>query len=257
MSAIVLDCETTGFNPHEDRITEIAIVNFDDGLTLLHTLINPQRPISEEITRITRIDNELVKDSPTFADVAGDIAQILGSADAFIGHNPYFDRGFLSCEFARCGISPRFPLLICTKRIWDIYEPREERHLMNAFKRFVSREGFENAHGALQDTRATRAVARAQLEEFELMTKKWDEIDPEQTKWWGPSNHVIIVDGVLVFNVGKNKGTPCHAVEKSFWRWLLEKDFPEHVKTLADYLTVVRPEISPEELYSWAYSRFS
>lgn len=256
MSAIVLDTETTGFSPHEERITEIAIQNFETDEILLHTLVNPEKEISEEITKLTGITNEAVADAPKFGEIAAVVADIISQSEAMIGHNPWFDRGMLAASFARCGIMVKFPILICTKRMWDKHEPREDRHLTNAYKRFVHRDGFEGAHGALADTRACGAVLKRQIEEFGLTGLSWQEFDPEQTKWMGPTNHVIIVDGVLVFNVGKNKGTPCHLVEKSFWRWLCSKDFPDHVKELADYLTVVKPNATADELYGFAYGRW-
>ncbi len=256
MGAIVLDTETSGLSPSDDRICEIAILSFDTGEVLLHSLINPEIIMSDVVIGIHGITNEAVTDAPVFADVAPMIADIINRADALIAHNPSYDRNMLAASFVRCGIVVSFPTLICTKRIWDLHEPRENRHLMNAYKRFVSRDGFKGAHGAMQDTKACYEIFKAQVLEFRL-DLRWEELDPDQKRWWGPSNHVVIVDGVLIFTVGKNKGTPCHAIEKSFWRWLVNQDFPEHVKELADYLTVVKPECTGEELYGWAYGRIS
>lgn len=256
MRAIVLDTETTGFSPQYDRVTEVCAIDYDSGEVLMHTYVNPGIPISAEITRITGISDETVKDAPKFLDIAGNLAGHISHSAAMIGHNPWFDRSMLSAEFLRTVGGVTFPRLVCTKRTWDQHEPKEERHLSNAYKRFVNREGFANGHTALADTRATREVMLAQRKEFGLENLSWEEMDPEQTKWCGPSNHVIIVDGVLVFNVGKNKGMPCHAIEKSFWGWLVTKDFPDHVKQLADYLMLVKPDCTAEELYGFAYGRW-
>lgn len=254
--AIVLDVETTGFSPQENRVIEIAIVAFTTGDVLFHSHINPEQVISEEITKLTGITNEMVANAPKFRDVGGRIAMHVREAPVVIGHNPWFDRGMISAEFVRNGIIVQWPTLICTKRTWDVYEPRESRDLQNAFKRFVDKEGFEGAHGALADTLATRRVLHSQIETFNLKDKTWEEFDPEQKKWLGPSNHILLLDGILVLNFGKNKGTPCHKIEKSFWKWLVDKDFPEHVKKLGDFMVyVARAGITGEELASWASTK--
>lgn len=251
--AIVLDVETTGLIAGKDRIVEIAIVSFESDDFHYSTRINPEVPIPPEVTAIHGISNEDVVDSPTFAQVSNYVRGWIENSDAIIGHNPYFDKGMIAGEFKRVGIHVNFPILICTKRMWDIYEPREKRHLQNAYKRFVDYNGFDGAHGALADTLAAKSVLQSQIEAFKLTGKSWQEFDPDFKVRWGPSEHVVIVEDVLIFNVGKNKGIACHMIEKSFWKWLSNKDFPEHVKVLADYLTIVRPNASAQELFTWAY----
>lgn len=255
--AIVLDVETTGFSPHDDRVIELAIVDFETEQILFHSYFHPERPIPAKITEITGIDDAKVALAPRFRDLAGMIAVLLqDDVVAIAGHNPHFDRGMLSGEFLRAQVTVSWPTLICTKRLWDAYEPKEHRHLQNAYRRFVDPAGFDGAHGAMADTKACLAVLKSQIKLFSLEGKPWAEYDPDQTKWWGPSNHVIYVDGILVLNFGKNKGEPCHSIERSFWKWVINKDFPEHVKMLADYMIVVaKPNISGEELASWAYGR--
>ncbi len=71
----ILDIETTGLSPINDKITEIAIY-IHDGKNVINqysTLINPDRNIPYNITRITGITNEMVKDAPQFWEVAKDI----------------------------------------------------------------------------------------------------------------------------------------------------------------------------------------
>jgi len=256
MTAIVLDTETTGINPITSRITEIAIVDYDSGEHLLRSCINPECPIPPEITKITGITDETVANAPVFAALAGDIAMIISSAEVLIGQNPWFDQRMLVAEFARDNVIfiETWPMLICTKRIWDIYEPPTQRHLTNAFKRFVDPAGFPGAHGALADTMACRAVLQAQVKTFGLEGKSWDTFDPEQKTWWGPSNHIVWEGGILRINFGKYKGEPCHAVDRGYWRWLTNQEFPEHVLVMADYMTIVASNIiTDSELATWAY----
>lgn len=239
--AIVVDCETTGLNPEKSRVIEIAIVDFVSGEVLLKSYFNPECEITAEITAINHITNEMVKDAPLFAAHAPLIAQLISDSEAFIGQNPFFDKGMIAEEMKRAGVTITWPQLVCTKRIWDVYEPREERHLMNAYKRFVDRAGFEGAHGALPDTLAAREVLLGQIKEFGLRDPDtgvmipWDQMDPERKHWWGPSAHVLRhpEKGHLVCNFGKNKDKPIVEVDLGFWRWVKDRDFPDHVMMIA------------------------
>ena len=62
----IIDLETTGGDPRKDRITEIAIqlYNGDEVVDSFQSLINPEVSIPWEITRVTGIDNDMVKDAP-------------------------------------------------------------------------------------------------------------------------------------------------------------------------------------------------
>lgn len=256
--AIVLDCETTGFDPGKDRITELAIMSLDSGELLFHSYFNPEMSIPPEVIEITKITDEMVKYAPRFSSLAPRIADIIESAEAVIGYNVAFDRGMLCGEFRRLGDlmkNIRWPILVCAKRIWDVYEPKEKRNLTNAFKRFVAAEGFEGAHGAIADTRATLEVFYMQRNLFGLHGKRWEELDPEQKSWFGPSNHIIWKDGILVANFGKNSGIPVHKIEQSFWRWVADKDFPNHVLKIADWMSTCYhsyPQNADIALAQWA-----
>ena len=63
----VLDFETTGLDPSNDRIIEVAAIKFDDGhiVDKYVQLINPEVKISNFITRITGISNKMIRTSPT------------------------------------------------------------------------------------------------------------------------------------------------------------------------------------------------
>jgi DNA polymerase-3 subunit epsilon len=119
---VVVDVETTGGSPwHEDRVTEVAAVHVDDGVTSLafHSLVNPGRPIPWQITRLTGIDDGMVRDAPTFRDIAGEFAAHLVGR-VFVAHNARFDFGFLNAEFARVAPTPLASLVteqLCTVRL--------------------------------------------------------------------------------------------------------------------------------------------
>ena len=101
MRLIILDTETTGLSPAEGRIVEIAAVEMLDGKLTgreFHHLLNPEHPISAEITEITGINDAMVAGKPTFADIAQAFIDFVGN-DKLVVHNAEFDREFLDFEF--------------------------------------------------------------------------------------------------------------------------------------------------------------
>lgn len=93
---VVVDVETTGLSPIQDRITEIAMLKVKNGVLLdeFSTLINPLVSIPPEITEITGINNLMVSDAPTAREVVPAIIEFLGDA-IFVAHNAPFDWGFV------------------------------------------------------------------------------------------------------------------------------------------------------------------
>ena len=93
---VVVDVETTGMDPVTDRITEIAMMKIKGSALQdeFSTLINPLIPIPEFITRLTGIDDLMVRDAPPAREVAPYIAEFLGDA-VFVAHNAPFDWGFI------------------------------------------------------------------------------------------------------------------------------------------------------------------
>lgn len=115
----VVDVETTGLSPwRHDRIVEIAIVLISPDGEIhaeYETLVNPNRDLGP--TRIHQISASDVLRAPTFADVAGDVFEILRDCVAIAGHNVSFDMNFLVKEYERLGVTiPEIPLL-CTFRL--------------------------------------------------------------------------------------------------------------------------------------------
>lgn len=258
MSAIVLDTETTGLDKEKDRVVEIGVVSFRDGSTLMERRLNPGMSIPSEVTAIHGIGDDDVADCPGFEAVAPRLKEVIESADAVIGYHVFFDYDMLAAEFARVQMGVKWPPLVCAKRVWDVYEPREERHLRNAYQRFVDRKGFDNAHSAIADVRATRDVLISQISTFGLSNVPWDQIDPERRFWWGPTPHVLLThNGELKMNFGKHRGREVCVVDTGFWRWVSTKDFPEHLLLLAlEMITLDNdpPPLKRTKITAWALS---
>jgi DNA polymerase-3 subunit epsilon len=93
---VLLDLETTGATPTQDRITEIGLIRYENGIEVgrWNTLINPEVSISPFIQRLTGITQGMVDHAPTFAQVCETLLQWLDQA-VLCAHNVRFDYGFL------------------------------------------------------------------------------------------------------------------------------------------------------------------
>lgn len=117
MEFVIVDIETTGGNPTQGGITEIAAI-VSDGQKVLdkfHTLINPQRFIPNFITGLTGINQEMVESAPTFEEVAEELYAFL-KGRVLVAHNVNFDYSFIREAFKVCGFEFNTPKL-CTVRL--------------------------------------------------------------------------------------------------------------------------------------------
>lgn len=107
-SFVVLDFETTGLDPERDRVVEIGLACFRDGVLELSKdwLVNPGIPISEESKEITGISDEMVADKPPFGEVWPEVAAFLHGRIP-VAYNHAFDSKFLWAECRRIGLPPR------------------------------------------------------------------------------------------------------------------------------------------------------
>lgn len=113
----VVDIETTGGYAGNHRVTEIAIYHHD-GLQItdsFHTLINPGRNVPQFITGLTGITTEMVRNAPSFEEIAKEIYSWLKDR-IFVAHNAQFDYSFIKKEFEEVGIAWA-PKKLCTVRL--------------------------------------------------------------------------------------------------------------------------------------------
>ena len=100
----IVDIETTGLSPSNEKITEIAII-IHDGKNIVDefsTLINPEKKIPYRIINLTGINNQMVEDAPRFYEVAKQIVEITENM-IIVGHNVRFDYSFIRNEFKSLG----------------------------------------------------------------------------------------------------------------------------------------------------------
>jgi DNA polymerase-3 subunit epsilon len=100
----VVDIETTGGKAGVGKITEIAIylMEGDQLVDQLISLVNPECRIPPYITRLTGISNEMVADAPRFYEIARQIVEITDNS-IFVAHNAPFDYQFVRKEFELLG----------------------------------------------------------------------------------------------------------------------------------------------------------
>lgn len=102
----VLDVETTGLDPNEHRVVEIAIVHLDAHFNVLDvwsTIVDPGCDIPRDAVAIHGIGVETLTEStaPTFADISDEVTARLANC-MIVGHHVEFDLGFIQAEYERC-----------------------------------------------------------------------------------------------------------------------------------------------------------
>ena len=235
---IFFDLETTGMNVASDRIVEFSYLKiFPDQCEEAKTFrVNPSIPIPPEATAIHGINDDDVKDAPTFNEIAKTIVQVFEGCD-FAGYNSNkFDLPLLAEEFLRANID--FDLK--KRKVIDvqvIFYKREQRTLSAAYQFYCNRE-LTNAHSAEADTRATYEVLQAQLDRYSDLENDVDKL----SEYSAQSRAVDFMGRIVyndkdeeVFNFGKYKGQTVVSVlvkDPSYYSWMMNGDFPLYTKNV-------------------------
>ena len=176
---VVFDVETTGLSAERDRLIEIAAVKVKNGAEIdsFESYINPQRPISELITRLTSITNDDVKDAPLEKEVMTNFYNWIDEDDILVAHNAKFDLGFLDTCFERLGLENKNNASIDTLFVSRAENKEAKRHgLSNLAKLYKVR--LVQHHRAIYDTKATAEIFVKMLDQlYELGIEYHNEID--------------------------------------------------------------------------------
>jgi DNA polymerase-3 subunit epsilon len=150
---VVLDVETTGLDPLENRIVEIALATVENGIIIESwtTRFNPEGPVGK--TEIHGITEDDVKNAPLFKEKSQEILERIQNI-AVVAHNSRFDLAFLRAEFDRMGSKMPWVASICTLTISNYYQPHlSRRRLIDCCDDIGI--AIENAHSAMGDAHAT------------------------------------------------------------------------------------------------------
>jgi DNA polymerase-3 subunit epsilon len=157
---VVVDVETTGWDPAQAAITEIGAVRLRGGQVTgeFSALVNPGDPIPPDITALTGISDGLVSQAPPITAV---LPRFLGFARGCVlaAHNAPFDLSFLTAACRACGIGwPGFAVLDTAMLARLVLDPVQvpDRKLVTLAEYFAA--GTVPCHRALDDAKATTDV---------------------------------------------------------------------------------------------------
>ena len=261
---VIFDLETTGLDIAKDSIIQISYIKVspNGNEERKNIFVNPGKPIPYEVTELTHITDDMVKDAPMFKAIANTLAEDFKGCD-FAGFNSNgFDIPMLAEEFLRAGISFDFSnarmIDACT-----IFMRMERRNLAAAYKFYCGRKMEDDfqAHLANEDTEATYRVLQGQLDMYEPGRQEEEErqlpndmnalhafcnqrknVDFAGKIIWGPvpgpdGKPLLNADGTErvqeIFNFGKYKGWPAKNVlhrDPGYFSWLLAGDFALETK---------------------------
>lgn len=230
-----IDLETTGINISTDRIVEIAIVKIglDGTKQVKRRLVNPEMPIPKASSEVHGITDEMVKDAPSFKQIANEVKQFMEGSDIGGYNSNRFDVPMLNEEFLRAGIS----VDIESRKLLDVqkvFHMMEQRTLSAAYQ-FYCHKTLEDAHTAEADATATWEILEAQIERYPQIGNTVESI----VKFTGEdeiidfARRLIYDNGIPVFNFGKHKGKPVVQVlkdEPQYYDWMMKGDFALHTK---------------------------
>jgi len=156
MRELVLDTETTGFDPGTgDRIVEIGAVELLNHMptgNTYHQYINPQRDMPQDAFEVHGLSEEFLRDKPVFSDIAQAFLDFVGDAKLVI-HNASFDMKFLNAELKWVG-KPLLPMdqTIDTLAMARRKFPGAQASLDALCRRFNIDNSARTLHGALLDS---------------------------------------------------------------------------------------------------------
>lgn len=155
--SVLFDTETTGLDPSGgDRVIEIAALELINDLPTgvhFHTLLDPERDVPADSTRIHGFTNAHLEGQPKFAAIVHDMLAFFGDCP-LVAHNAPFDFGFLNAELGRLGLPP-----LPRERMVDTLELAKKRfpgmpNSLDALcRRFSIDLSARTTHNALLDCR--------------------------------------------------------------------------------------------------------
>lgn len=163
---IFIDLETTGLlKPsacdlvHQPKIIEFCAIKTDNKFCetgRFNSLIDPCQPITETITKLTKITNEMLIGKPKFVEILPKIEKFFLGETVVVAHNVTFDMGVLCCELRRLDREFLFPWptkRICTVEKTFHFKDRRLK-LGELYTMATGKNVIDNAHRAESDVLA-------------------------------------------------------------------------------------------------------
>ncbi len=155
--SILFDTETTGLDPATgDRIIEIAAIELIRDLPtkrVFHRVLDPERDVPEESSRIHGFTRGDLLGKPRFAEIVDEMLAFFGDAP-LVAHNAPFDFGFVNAELRRLSLPPlHVDRMICTLELAKTRFPGMPNSLNALCNRFNIDLSERTTHNALLDCR--------------------------------------------------------------------------------------------------------
>ncbi len=156
MREVVLDTETTGFEPENgDRIVEIGAVELWNHLPTgktYHQYMNPERPMPQSAFEVHGLGDEFLADKPLFRDIVRDFLDFIQDSRLVI-HNAPFDMKFINAELQWLDLAP-LPMsrALDTLALARRKFPGSPASLDALCRRFGIDNSARTLHGALLDS---------------------------------------------------------------------------------------------------------
>lgn len=156
MREIVLDTETTGFDPEQgDRIVEIGAVELWNHVATgetYHVYINPERAMPQEAFEVHGLGDDFLRDKPKFREIAQGFLDFVRN-DKLVIHNASFDMKFLNAELGWLNLRQLpFDQAVDTLAIARQRFPGSPASLDALCRRFGIDNSSRTLHGALLDS---------------------------------------------------------------------------------------------------------
>ncbi len=223
---VCVDCESTGLDPKEDRIIEVAAIRFTiaGNIAEFQSLVKPVIPIPAESTAIHHITDDMVQGQPGVKEILPQLIAFLRD-DIIVGHGIKYDLELITAEARRVGLDcpdltlrPNFDTL----RMARIYGDSPTNSLRQLGEHFNL--ATEGAHRAMNDVTMNVGVFRYLAERYSSTEELFQILSkPIRMK---------------IMPLGKHKGRRIKdEVPIEYLRWMANKSFDE------DLLFSVRSEI--------------
>ena len=168
---VVFDLETTGLYPNSgDSIIEIGAVKISNGKIIdrYDELVNPNKELSEEISNITGINNDMLKDKKIEEEVVKEFMNWVGNLP-MVAHNAKFDISFLDNAYKKYNLGTINNIVIDTLGMSRYLESKEKYHnLAVLVKRYNIPWDEDKHHRADYDSEGTALIFLKMLKKFEL-----------------------------------------------------------------------------------------
>lgn len=221
---VCIDCESTGLNPQEDRIIEIAATRFtfDKILQSYESLINPGCSIPQTSQEIHKISIEMVADKPKIKEALPDLLKII-EGHIIVGHAVGFDIALIAAEAKRNQIPTKIEQaqFIDTLRLARLYGESPVNSLDKLRHHFnIEPQG---AHRAMSDVMVN-------IEVFKQLAKPYKQTEEILKILQKPIK-------LKKMPLGKHKGRKFEEIPLQYLLWAEKKDFDQ------DLLYSIRSEL--------------